>query len=109
ETLTAPARTADEGLPTERSDNPPVPPPAEIDTLCRELIEDVRANPANDGGAVAVLAQAIEDLRRDWRSLWLVHGPAESGWPDYRRLLHDLEAAAGGLPQLVVERQGLAG
>ena len=97
----------DEALTTERYDNPPVPPPAEIDTLCRELIEDVRANPANDGGAVAVLAQAIEDLRRDWRSLWLVHGPAESGWPDYRRLLHDLEAAAGGLPQLLVASNGM--
>ena len=35
--------------------------------------------------------QAIEDLRRDWRSLWLVHGPAESGWAAYRRLISDLD------------------
>ena len=93
---------AAEPLVTEMYDSPPVPPPAEMDTLARDLIDDIRANPANDPAAVAGLAQALEDLRRDWRTLWLVHGPGESGWADYRRLMRALEASVAALPAIQV-------
>lgn len=94
-------------LVNERYDSPPVPPPSEVDSLGLELVADIRDNAANDPGGVAALAQAVEDLRRDWRCLWLVHGPGESGWPEYRAVMHRFEAAVAGLPQLAVASNGM--
>lgn len=100
-----PAAAAD-ALVTESYESPPVPPPSEIDALGRELIEDIRLNPENDPAAADRLADAIDDLRADWRCQWLVHGPAESGWAEYRRLLQAFTAAVTTLPPLAVASNG---
>jgi hypothetical protein len=101
-----PADAAD-ALVTEHYDSPPVAPPSEIDALGRELIEDIRLNPANDSAAVDSLAEAIDELRADWRCQWLVHGPAESGWAEYRQLLQAFTAVVTALPPLVVASNGI--
>jgi hypothetical protein len=98
---------ANPALVTEMYDSPPVPPPSEIDSLGLELVADIRDNPANPPAGVAALAQAVEDLRRDWRCLWLVHGPAESGWPEYRSVMKRFEAAVAALPPLTVASNGM--
>jgi hypothetical protein len=98
---------ANPALATERFDSPPVPPPSEIDSLGLELLADIRDNQANDPVGVLALTQAIDDLRHDWRCLWLVHGPAESGWAEYRACMRRFEAAIAALPQLVVASNGM--
>ncbi|MFO1056268.1 MAG: sulfotransferase [Dongiaceae bacterium] len=98
---------ADPVLKTERYANPPVPPPSEIDSLALELLADIRDNKSNEPAAVLTLAQAVDDLRHDWRCLWLVHGPAESGWPEYRACMRRFETTVGALPQLVVASNGM--
>jgi len=74
-------------LRTERYNTSPVMAPAELDALIKELVAEFQAHPGNDPALVAHYQQLLEDLRHDWRSIWLQFGPSQSGWPDYAALL----------------------
>lgn len=81
-------------LRTEHYNTSPVMAPAELDALVNELVAEFSAHPGNDPVLVARYQQLLDDLRHDWRSVWLQFGPARSGWPEYEALL---ERARNGL------------
>jgi hypothetical protein len=72
---------------TEKYNSPDVMPPAEIENLSEDLLDDLAA--ADHGNLpehVETFNQIVRDFYRDWRMLWTLHADKEDGWPAYEKL-----------------------
>jgi hypothetical protein len=76
-----------------------VMPPAELDAALREMIVDLRSNRGLDAGQCGAFVQVLDDLRHEWQSLWVQHGPGESAWQDYRDRLQRARVRMAGFPR----------
>lgn len=74
-------------LKTERFNNAPIMAPGELAALAHELIEDLRAQPANDPMVLQEYQRLLDDLAKDWRELWHLYGYEQAGWRHYKGLL----------------------
>lgn len=83
----------------ERYNQPVVMPPAELDAALREMIVDLRSNRRLDPAVCGAFVQVLDDLRHEWQSLWVQHGPGESGWKDYRDQLQRARARMAEFPR----------
>lgn len=73
---------ADLTFPVEVVNQPAVMSPWEVDRTLDHLLDDLRgSNPA----AADEVAAALADFRREWRSLWSLHGDDPSGLDAYER------------------------
>jgi hypothetical protein len=72
---------------TERYNVAPVMAPGEVDALVAELIADFSSHRDNDRRLVVTYRNLLTDFARDWRQLWLRHGPLPGGVPHYQRLI----------------------
>jgi hypothetical protein len=83
----------------ESYNQPVVMPPVELDTALREMILDLRGNHGLDPAQCGAFVQVLDDLRHEWQSIWVQHGPGESGWNDYRDQLQRARARMAGFPR----------
>ena len=72
---------------TEQYNVAPVMAPGELEALARELIADFTRHAANNPAIVAEYSRLLQNLGKDWRELWHLHGYARTGWPHYKQLL----------------------
>ena len=77
-------------LETERSPQTVVMPPWEQEQLIALTLEGLGSAADGDPGAEE-LRRRLHAFGRDWHATWARHGPGQSGWPAYRRLLDQLE------------------
>ncbi len=105
-------------FPTERYNAPVVMAPAEVDLLLGELADDLRAGAARDNVRATTFIAILDRFRRQWRTIWSLHGGEASGWPLYRKLIEeslqqaeripgDLAVASNGLTALSILRSRL--
>jgi hypothetical protein len=85
-------------VPIEHYESAPVMAPGEIDRNCEVLIEDLRANQANDADLIDDVEEALEEMRHAWRSTWVVSGADQNAWPAYRRIVEEAMKLAEHLP-----------
>jgi len=71
----------------ERYAGLPVMAPRELDAALTALAEDTRRREGNDPEAVRGFLGLLDDLRHEWHSQWVMHGPDEAGWPGYQSLV----------------------
>jgi hypothetical protein len=71
----------------ERHAGLPVMAPGELDAALAALAEDTRRREDNDPVALRNFLGLLDDLRHEWHSQWVMHGPDEAGWPGYRSLV----------------------
>ena len=72
---------------TERFNNTPVLSPGELDGLIDEVILDIRNNSSNLEIDIKNYTSTLFNFKKDWRSLFYLHGYQESGTGQYRKLL----------------------
>jgi hypothetical protein len=83
----------------ERYNQTSVMTPVELDTALRELIFDLRRNRNLDPHQCGAFVQVLDDLRHEWQSIWVQHGPAESGWKEYWDQRQRTRARVAGFPR----------
>ena len=71
---------------TEKFNAPDVMPPAEVEALSEDLLDDLHAASGNLPEHVAVFTAQVRDFCRDWRMLWTLHADHEDGWDAYEAL-----------------------
>jgi LPS sulfotransferase NodH len=93
---------------TERINVMPVMPPAEVEQLAVDLLEDLAPANARPESIAAVreFVAIVVDFCRDWRSLWSLFGIAREGRPQYERLLAATRRQIAGLPPVRVASTG---
>jgi hypothetical protein len=74
-------------LDLERFNVPVVMPAGEVDAMLEVLIQDVLSYSENSRAGLDRFVEIANGFRLQWRSIWAAHGPDESGWPDYERLV----------------------
>lgn len=75
---------------TERFNMLPVMAPGELEALVNELIGEFEHHPPNNPKLVESYRALLQNLSRDWRVAWSVHGFGPSGRPHYRKLLQSV-------------------
>ena len=81
---------------TEQITLAPVMPPAEVDMLIADLRAEL-ASQSDEPDAAARLGRyhtLLDGFCKDWRQLYLLHGPAESGWREFARMRDALRIAS---------------
>jgi hypothetical protein len=91
---------------TEQFNAPLVMHPGEIDALILDLVNDMKAYPANPQAAMNAFEQAVQGFRYDWRRLWSLYGQSRDGWSHYDHLLKSIQLPRENL--LVASNQGSA-
>jgi uncharacterized protein (TIGR03032 family) len=76
-------------LETERTNFPVVMGPWEQATHANRVLDELDPG-ANGSEDPELLRERVQAFLRDWRATWARHGAADSGWPEYSRLLEDL-------------------
>jgi hypothetical protein len=76
------------GLALEHVNTFRVMPPAEVELLLGDLGADLALRPDRDGTAADLqqFQNLLRNLCADWRQLWLLHGDADRGLPEFHRL-----------------------
>ena len=89
-----------EPLLTEQYNTPVVMPPAEVETLLRDLSQDLAVT-ENTPAAF----ESADDFRKlllefceDWRHCWSQFADSPAGWPRYRALCENLKIQVAQLP-----------
>jgi hypothetical protein len=87
-------------LMTEQTVLAPVMPPAEVELLIRDMQSELVAlNPSPSSALqLARYHTMLDNFCKDWRQLYLLHGPDELGWPEFANLRNGVREAskAGG-------------
>ncbi len=76
-----------------------VMPPAELNGALREMIVDLRHNRKIDPYQCGEFVRVLDDLRYDWQSNWVQHGPNEPGRKMYCDLLARARARMAEFPR----------
>ena len=71
---------------TERFNTPNVMPPAEMEWLAEDLLDDVLAANFHTPHEVQAFVALVRAFCRDWRMLWSLFGPTEEDWSRYQDL-----------------------
>jgi hypothetical protein len=90
---------------TERTEPPVVMPPAELELIAFDLVGEIDAAPsAQSAVRVGRYRQLLENLCRDWRQLYALHGEQQSGWPEFQKLVESVRAASAQMGDQLVAR-----
>jgi hypothetical protein len=87
----------------ERFNLSPVMPPAEVEQLAYDLLDDLAPRDDNPQAVAAVgrFVQAVVDFCRDWRSLWSLFGDTPQARGEYAKLLDIVRNKTRRLPVAV--------
>lgn len=87
----------------ERFNLSPVMPPAEVEQLAYDLLQDLAPRDDSPEAAAAVgrFVQAVVDFCRDWRSLWSLFGDSPQARGEYAKLLEFVRNKVRGAPVAV--------
>ena len=77
----------------ESNNQPIVMSPWEQEVLLGWLSTDLARSEAPQAGLVAELGRLLLRFRRDWRAAWARFGESAAGWPRFRALRDELDAA----------------
>jgi len=81
---------------TETYNAPLVQSPAELEYLIRALIDDIDCVDETDEQARRAFVAATAGFVRAWREVWSEHAMKPGGWPLYRELVQQADAAVFG-------------
>jgi len=97
-------------LVTETYQPAPIFSPGDLDLCLHDIAADIQASDHPDRDAIKAYLRLLDDLSHDWRALWMMHGPDESGWPRFQTLIARTRVRLAELPPTVcvVSNQFLA-
>ena len=75
-------------LMTEGYESDPVMSPGELRANFHSLIDDLRANETNEKHLIDWLERGLNNIFYDWRSLYVVFGPAVNAYPEFQKLIN---------------------
>jgi uncharacterized protein (TIGR03032 family) len=75
----------------ERVNRSPVMSPWEQQANAAALLDEARRVERNDAEPLAAVATLIDELHRDWRSLWASHGDARTAFDQYEDAIRRFE------------------
>jgi hypothetical protein len=75
----------------ERYNISPVMSPGELDALVAELIRDFEQNTQNDPDLVHKYKILLQNMTKDWRETWHLHGYEKEGWPRYQKIIDGVQ------------------
>jgi hypothetical protein len=77
----------------ERFNSMPVLPPAEIDLMSFDFLNEINGIDSDDG-CVESMASRLAEFRQDWRSTWSLYGDSPEGLRHYELLISNLKIEA---------------
>jgi hypothetical protein len=96
-------------LTTERFPFAPVMAPGEMSAMVAELLDDCRANKANDADMLEYYHDVLFDLVHDWRRQWSLYGLTPEGIAGYQGLLQRTRSALKENPRVLVTQSNGVG
>ena len=94
---------------TERFPFAPIMAPGEMSAIVAELLDDCRANPANDPHMLNYYHDVLFDLVHDWRRQWSLYGLTPEGIAGYQGLLQRTRSALQENPRILVTQSNNVG
>ena len=94
---------------TERFPFAPIMAPGEMSAIVAELLDDCRANPANDPHLLNYYHDVLFDLVHDWRRQWSLYGLTPEGIAGYQGLLQRTRSALKENPRALVTQSNSVG
>ncbi len=91
---------------TERTPPPPIMSPADVELQVMDLRGELtpQVNTPDAQARVAHYHGLLDGFCRDWRQVYLLHGPQRSGWAEYVRLRDTVRAASRQLAEGLATR-----
>jgi hypothetical protein len=83
--------------------------PGEMSAIVAELLDDCRANPANDPHLLNYYHDVLFDLVHDWRRQWSLYGLTPEGIAGYQGLLQRTRSALKENPRALVTQSNSVG
>lgn len=88
-------------LVTETYQPAPIFSPGDLDQCLDDIKQDIAASDYPDREVIKGYLRLLDDLSHDWRALWMMHGPQESGWPRFQTLIARTRVRLAELPPTV--------